>query len=288
MRETAAPMPRVPPVTTATRPAIFSSLTLRRHTLAGSAGSRARETNWWAAADNGEPDAGHRTATMKPFTALFGAAAGTHAADQLALATLPLTATLVLGAGPDVLGLLVAAQSAAWLLISLPAGAWIDRMPRRTLLIVGLGLGLLASIVAVAAAAAGIATLLGVAAFVGASGTVVYVLTSVSLLPSLVPPDDLSRSNARLELARAVVSLAAPFVAGLLAQLLSPTWGYALAALGAALALACILALPKAPAPAEGQRPSLAAAIHAGARFVLRHELLRSISLCAICWNFAF
>jgi predicted MFS family arabinose efflux permease len=226
---------------------------------------------------------------MKPFTALLGAAAGTHAADQLALATLPLTATLVLGAGPDVLGLLVAAQSAAWLLISLPAGAWIDRMPRRTLLIVGLGLGLLASIVAVAAAAAGIATLLGVAAFVGASGTVVYVLTSVSLLPSLVPPDDLSRSNARLELARAIVSLAAPFVAGLLAQLLSPTWGYALAALGAALALACILALPKAPAPTTGgQRPSFVASIQAGARFVVRHELLRGISLCAICWNFAF
>ena len=43
---------------------------------------------------------------MKPFTALLGAAAGTHAADQLALATLPLTATLVLGAGPDILGTL--------------------------------------------------------------------------------------------------------------------------------------------------------------------------------------
>ena len=84
---------------------------------------------------------------MKPFTALLGAAAGTHAADQLALATLPLTATLVLGAGPGILGLLVAAQSAAWLLVTLPAGAWVDRMPRRTLLIVGLGLGLAASVV---------------------------------------------------------------------------------------------------------------------------------------------
>ncbi|HEY6715756.1 MAG TPA: MFS transporter, partial [Reyranella sp.] len=157
---------------------------------------------------------------MKPFTALLGAAAGTHAADQLALATLPLTATLVLGAGPGVLGLLVAAQSAAGLLLSLPAGAWVDRMPRRTLLIVALGLGLAASVFAVAAAAAGITSLLGVAAFVGASGTVVYVLTSISLLPSLVPPADLSRANARLELARAIVSLAAPFVAGLLAQLL--------------------------------------------------------------------
>ena len=45
--------------------------------------------------------------------------------------------------------------------------------------------------------------LLGLAAIAGASGTVVYVLTSVSLLPSLVAPGDLPRSNARLELARA-------------------------------------------------------------------------------------
>lgn len=226
---------------------------------------------------------------MKPFTALLGAAAGTHAADQMALATLPLTATLVLGAGPDLLGLLVAAQSAAWLLVSLPAGTWIDRMPRRRMLIVALALGLTASLVAVAAAATGYVVLLGLAAIAGASGTVVYVLTSVSLLPSLVAPGDLPRSNARLELARAVVSLAAPFVAGLLAQHLSPTWGYVLAALGAALALVCVLALPEGTAPTTGaERPTLASAIRVGTAFVLGNELLRGISLCAIFWNFAF
>ena len=225
---------------------------------------------------------------MKPFTALLGAAAGTHAADQLALATLPLTATLVLGAGPDLLGLLVAAQSAAWLLVSLPAGAWIDRIPRRRMLILALALGLLASIVAVLAAATGLVFLLGLAAIAGASGTVVYVLTSVSLLPSLVGSGDLPKSNARLELARALVSLAAPFAAGLLAQHLSPTWGYVLAALGAALALGCVFALPRGTAPAAGIRPSLAEAIRIGTAFVIRHELLRGISLCAIFWNFAF
>lgn len=225
---------------------------------------------------------------MKPFTALLGAAAGTHAADQLALATLPLTATLVLGAGPDLLGLLVAAQSAAWLLVSLPAGAWIDRIPRRRMLILALALGLLASIVAVVAAATELVPLLGLAAIAGASGTVVYVLTSVSLLPSLVDSKDLQKSNARLELARALVSLAAPFAAGLLAQHLSPTWGYILAALGATLALGCVLALPRGTAPAADSRPSLAEAIRIGAAFVVRHELLRGISLCAIFWNFAF
>ncbi len=226
---------------------------------------------------------------MKPFHALLGASAGTHAADQLALATLPLTATLVLGAGPGLVGVLVAAQSAAWLLVSLPAGVWVDRLPRRRLLILALALGLLAAIVAVVAAAMEEATLLGFAAFVGASGTVVYVLTSVSLLPSLVAAADLPRANARLELARALVSIAAPFAAGLLAQHLSPTWGFGLAALGAALALACVLALPQAPAPNAGAtRPSLLASIEAGARFVTGHTLLRGIALCAIFWNFAF
>jgi predicted MFS family arabinose efflux permease len=193
------------------------------------------------------------------------------------------------GAGPDLLGLLVAAQSAAWLLVSLPAGAWIDRLPRRRMLIVALALGLSASIVAVAAAATGQVLLLGLAAIAGASGTVVYVLTSVSLLPGLVAAGDLPRSNARLELARAIVSLAAPFVAGLLAQHLSPTWGYALAALGAALALVCVLALPPGTAPTTGaERPTLASAIRLGTAFVVRNELLRGISLCAIFWNFAF
>jgi predicted MFS family arabinose efflux permease len=78
-------------------------------------------------------------------------------------------------------------------------------------------------------------------------------------------------------------------VAGLLAQRLSPTWGYALAALGAALALACVLALPRAPAPtAAAARPSFIDSINTGARFVLEHDLLRGIGLCAIFWNFAF
>jgi MFS family permease len=226
---------------------------------------------------------------MKPFTTLLGASAGTHTADQLALATLPLTATLVMHAGPETLGLLVAAQSAAWLLLSLPAGVWIDRYPRRTLLVVGLGCGLIAALAALAAAVADAPLALGAAAFIGAAGTVIYVLTSVSLLPTLVAPVELSRANARLELARACASLAAPFAAGLLAQHLSPTWGYVLAALGAALAVVCVLALPKSGSPtASGARPSFAASIRIGAAFVLRHELLRGISLCAIFWNFAF
>jgi len=42
-------------------------------------------------------------------------------------------------------------------------------------------------------------------------------------------------------------------------------------------------------APATGtERPSLASAIRLGTSFVVRNDLLRGISLCAIFWNFAF
>jgi hypothetical protein len=48
---------------------------------------------------------------------------------------LPLTAALVLGATPLQMGLLAAAGQAPFLLLSLPAGAWVDRRRRRPLLI---------------------------------------------------------------------------------------------------------------------------------------------------------
>lgn len=225
---------------------------------------------------------------MKPFTALLGASAGAHAADQLAVAALPLTATLALKAGPETLGLLIAIQSAAWPLVSLPAGAWIDRYPRRRLLIAALGLGLVSAATAVVATLLDSTALLGVAAFAGAAGTAIYVMIAIAMLPSLVAASDLSRANSRLELARAGASLVAPFLAGLLAQYLSPNWGWALAAAGAALAIACALSLPTAPAPGgTADRPRILAAIREGAAFVVCHDLLRGLSLCSIAGNFA-
>jgi predicted MFS family arabinose efflux permease len=50
-----------------------------------------------------------------------------------------------------------------------------------------------------------------------------------------------------------------------------------------------VFALPKAPAPAQpAVRPRFVDSIKTGARFVLKHDLLRGIGLCAIFWNFAF
>lgn len=57
-------------------------------------------------------------------------------ANQITSLALPLTAVLVLSASPAQMGILKAAQQAPWLLITLVAGVWVDRLPRRPVMIV--------------------------------------------------------------------------------------------------------------------------------------------------------
>lgn len=224
-----------------------------------------------------------------PFNRLLATAGFVQSADQIALAALPITAVLVLGAGPGLVGALVAAQTAAWLIVSLPAGVIVDRMPKRMVLRIALTISLLAATSATAAAMGNSVVLLAIAAFLAAAGTVTFVLVQIGLIPKLVTPDALPRANARIELARASASAAAPFIVGQLATHVSPLAGYPLAALLALAALACALTIKvdDETAPAATKPPVLKA-IAEGARFVLADPLLRAIGLCAVFWNFAF
>jgi predicted MFS family arabinose efflux permease len=224
---------------------------------------------------------------MSPFSRLLAAGGAAHFADQLATAALPLTAVIVLGAGPGAVGTLVAMQGLAWLLASLPAGVLVDRVPKGLLIALTQALAALAFLAATIAALAGSGTALAAACFIGASGAVILVLTALALVPALVPPAALAAANARLELVRAVVTLAAPVAVGLMAEAVTPALGFALAAIASAAAalVAFGLRAPASPVPA---RAPLASAMREGARFALRHELLRGIALCAVFWNFAF
>src|SRR3984893_6748519 len=67
------------------------------------------------------------------------------AISQLAI---PLTAALVLNASPTQMGLLGAFEFAPFLLLSLFAGVWVDRLPRRPILIIAdLGRALLLGLI---------------------------------------------------------------------------------------------------------------------------------------------
>lgn len=208
-------------------------------------------------------------------------------ADKLALDTITLAATQA-GASPRLVGYLVAAQSAAWLLISLPAGVVADRIAPRTLILFGGGLMLLGSLAGAGLLAAGnVGWALGLSTFAAASGPVVIALSIFVLLPRMVEVAGLTRANGRLELGRACLSLAAPLIAGWAVAHGVGSLGLALCALLGAFVIAAASRLPGDRPPARLRQPLLRAIAEGGA-FVARHPYLRPIALCAVGWNMAF
>ena len=77
-----------------------------------------------------------RAGRPRDFRFLLAAAAISQAGTQVSLIALPLVAVVVLHASTFQTGLLATAQNASFLLIGLPAGAWIDRLRRRPVLII--------------------------------------------------------------------------------------------------------------------------------------------------------
>ncbi len=207
-------------------------------------------------------------------------------ADQTVLAALPLIVAVGLGAGPGLTGALVAAQGAAWLLVSLPAGAWLDQAGRAW----ALGLAVPAAALGFGLAFLAQGSILGLAmgSFLGSGAVVVGVLAVAALVPGHVAPPGRPGANARIEMARGLGTLVAAPLAGVCAAQGAPGLALLLAAGIAALGLAATQGLPKDLQAPPGPRPALLPAIRAGARFVRTEPHLRAIAACAVFWNIGF
>lgn len=132
----------------------------------------------------------------------------------------PLLAALVLAATPFQMGLLTAADTAAFLLIGLPAGAWVDRMRRRPLMI-GADIGRAALLASIPVAWwFGVLTLVQLI-LVGLTVGVLTVFFDVayqSYLPALVAKDQLMDGNSKLQASQSVAQVSGPAIAGWLTQ----------------------------------------------------------------------
>jgi len=69
------------------------------------------------------------------FLRLFAAQSVSLFGSEITLIALPLTAVLVLGAGPEQMGMLAAASRLPYLLVGLFAGVWVDRLRCRSVLV---------------------------------------------------------------------------------------------------------------------------------------------------------
>ena len=160
------------------------------------------------------------------FRRLWGAETISQLGSQLTLVVVPLIAALTLDATAFEMGLLTAAGGLPRLLIGLFAGVWVDRLPRRPVLLLtdlGRALTLLAVPLAALVDGLGIELLFAVAFLVGAQ-SVFFNAAWVAYVPNLVGRAQLADANGKLMASVSVAQVVGPALAGALVALLTAPW----------------------------------------------------------------
>jgi MFS family permease len=200
---------------------------------------------------------------------------------QIGMLAIPLTAAVTLDATTFEIAALTALQYLAFLLVGLPAGAWVDRVRRRPVLVAAdlTRCGLIASIPAAAALDALTLPHLYVVVLAGGVATVFFDVAYQSYLPALVGRAHLVEANSRLELSRSAGYTAGPSLAGAAVQVLTAPVALVVDAAGFLWSAAWIRAVRRPePAPAPTSR-SLRSDIADGLRLVARHPVLRAFTI---------
>jgi predicted MFS family arabinose efflux permease len=138
-------------------------------------------------------------------------------------AALALTAILVLQATPSELGILAAAAALPALLVALPAGAWIDTIRRRPLLILAdLGRALVLITIPILYVY-GVLQIehLYIIAFLKGTLSTLFELAYHAAVPGLVERDQLVDANSKLSMTDSLGEISGPGIGGLLVQILS-------------------------------------------------------------------
>lgn len=203
---------------------------------------------------------------------------------RLTMLALPLTAILLFRAGPGQIGLLNGFQFAPYVLFSLVAGVWVDRLERRPILIAtNVGLALVVAWVPIAHTAGALRLeQLYVVSFVSGTLVVLFNVAYQSYLPELLSREDLIEGNRRLEISRSVAQTAGPGLAGLVIPLLSAPGAVALNAASYAIAALSLVAIRRRPAPprAAGRPRGILGELLEGLGFVAGSRALAALALC--------
>ncbi|MCL7378531.1 MFS transporter [Streptomyces sp. 35G-GA-8] len=205
---------------------------------------------------------------------------------------MPLVAVSTMDAGAFAVSLLGAAAWLPWLIIGLPAGAWVDRLPRRPVMLASVAVSLVLFLGVPLAHWTGRLTfglLLAVALLAGVAA--VFFQTAYTVfLPALLEPGDLQEGNAALHGSASAAMIAGQGGGGLLVQLVGAVGGLLTNAVTFAVSLGCLLAIRhREPPLAKERRPAgaLLREMRQGLRLVARDPWFRTLSLYGAASNLA-
>ncbi|MFI5611569.1 MFS transporter [Amycolatopsis sp. NPDC051903] len=209
---------------------------------------------------------------------LWWASAVDNVGDGVFAAAVPLL-TLTITRDPVLVSLVSAATYLPWLLLSLPAGALVDRFDRTSLM--WRSQALQAAIVAVAAVLIRLdridITGLAVVGFGLSACEVVFANASLAILPDLVPGALLHRANGnQYTIANAGQLFLGPPVGSVLFAVAAVV-PFSVDAGSFAVSAALLATLPRRPRRRPAQ-PRMRAAVAEGVRWLAGHRLLRTLA----------
>jgi MFS family permease len=225
------------------------------------------------------------------FARLWAAQSTSAIGSQFTAVALPLLAALSLGASPMAFGVLAAAAGLPHLLFGLLAGAWVDRLRRRPVMIAAdvARAVLLATIPLAAALGALRIELLVAIAFLVETFTVFFDIAYLTYIPSLVSREDLVEANSRLEATASGAQVLGPALGGALVRVLGAPLALLVDTLSYVISATLIwrIRAPEAPSERTGAGMSLRAEIGQGLRAVWQSPVLRALALSSTIMNVA-
>ena len=214
------------------------------------------------------------------FLTMWGGQALSQFGEEITGIAIPVLAVLLLHATEFEVGLLNAAGVAAFLVVGLPAGAWIDRMRKRHVMIWA------DAVRAVTLATVPVLWWLGwldiwhliVVALIIGIATVFFDVSYQSIVPSLVRGTQIAEANGKLESTQQLAGITGPAIGGWLIGILSAPLAV-LATVGTYIAsfiALCFTRDTEVVAPRDEHEPLLRS-IGEGLRWVFGNRYLRRI-----------
>jgi MFS family permease len=213
--------------------------------------------------------------------------------SQISQLAIPFTAIVVLDATAFQVAALTTVEFLPFIVFTLPAGVWVDRMRRRGILIAGdLGRAVLLGSIPIAYLF-DVLTLgqLFVVGFLVGICTVFFDVAYQSYLPSLVARNQIIEGNSKLEITRSAAQIGGPGFAGVLIQAFTAPYAVlidAVSFMASGLFIFRIRAPEEAPQVerSDGKKPSMRIELKEGLRFVLANPNLRAQAGCTSTSNF--
>ncbi|MFI5259636.1 MAG: MFS transporter [Candidatus Limnocylindrales bacterium] len=225
---------------------------------------------------------------QRDFLKIWSAATVSVLGSQITIIAVPFIALTMLGASVFQVSLLTAVEMLPFLLFTLPAGAWLDRVRRRPVLIaadIGRGVVLMSIPVAYLAQALTIWQLY-VVAFVTGTLTALFDVADQSYLPAILDRDDLVDGNAHLQVSYSVAQIGGPTLGGNLIAIVAAPLAITVDAVSFFVSGGFLSSIrrreetPERPLHASGGPTSMRAEIVDGLRYVLGNRYLRPIAAC--------